>query len=110
MAGKLYMRNPGDKVCRHRCAIIAKKMMEKGVAFDLVFGVPTWSDKRHVRIEYWKDGELVILEPMWSDAKIQSFISDDRWAYVPGDIANIRVISWVNKVLAEIGEEPYRGK
>ena len=107
MAGTLYMQNPGDKVCMHRCAIIAKAMMEKGVAFDLVFGSAAWSNKGHVRIEYWRDGDLIILEPMWSDNQISKFIEEDRWAYVPGADANIRVISFVNRVLASIGEEPY---
>ena len=110
MAGEMYLRDSSDKVCRHRCAIIAKQMMQEDKVFDLVFGTAPWSNKKHVRIEYWKDGELIVLEPMWSDTKINKFVEDDRWAYVPNNDANIRIISWVNWVLLEIGEEPYKVK
>lgn len=107
MSGDLYFRASGDKVCRHRCAMIAKSMMESGKAFDLVFGTAPWSGEKHVRIEYWRDGELIILEPMWADRDANKFIEEGRWSYIPGEDANIRVISWANRVLVEIGEEPF---
>ena len=105
MAGELYIQDKSNTVCRHRCALIAKRMIENGKSFDLVFGT-TPTAKRHVRIEYWKDYEFVILEPSWSDSATYKFIEDDRWSYIPNEDANIRVISWVNRVLLELGERP----
>ena len=107
MAGEMYLSNPTNQVCRHRCALIAKEMMAENVSFDLVFGEAPWAKKdKHVRIEYWRGDEMIILEPMWADVRTSKFIEEDRWMYVPGDEANIRVISWVNRVLWELGIKP----
>ena len=105
LAGEMYLHNPGDKVCRHRCALIAKEMIAENVSFDLVFGDAP-SGKKHVRIEYWQGDNLIIIEPSWSDSQIDKFIETDRWMYLPGADANIRVTSWVNRVLYEIGIKP----
>ena len=108
LSSKIYQTASDSEVCRHRVARIAKQMMIFGKSFDLVFGEVSWTDEHHVRIEYWKDGELVILDPTWKTRDLRKFIETDRWAYIVGEDANIRVISWVNRVLHEMGIEPYR--
>ena len=109
LSSHLRFTSPRSEVCRHRVARIAKQMILQGKPFDLVFGYPNYDRKtEHVRIEYWKGGDLVILDPMWKTRNLHKFVETDRWAYAPFRDANIRVISYVNRVLNEIGVEPCR--
>ena len=110
-SSKLYNTSPKTEVCRHRVARIAKQMMVFGKSFDLVFGEAPWSKKEgHIRIEYWRDGELIILDPTWKTRDLSKFRETDRWEYIPMRSDNIRVVSFVNRVLNEIGVEPYTPK
>jgi len=108
MSAKIYSSSPKSYVCRHRVAMIAKRMMEEGKAFDIVIGTCPWSSTRHVRIEYWSDGNMKILDPTWPTKDMSKFVEDERWSYDGRSSADRRVISNVNRWLVEIGLEPYR--
>jgi hypothetical protein len=109
LSSQVYRTSPVAYTCRHRCSILAKQMIESEKVFDLVFGTPIWDKKaQHIRIEYWSNGEMVIIDPMWKKRDYHKFIETDRWEYVPDREDNIRVVSFVNRMLSQIGEKPYR--
>jgi hypothetical protein len=111
-AGRLWWKDPSDLVCRHRVAIIAKSMMERGDTFDLVFGSPrSGQGSKHVWIEETlPNGGILIIEPTQSDSAPERYDEIKRLHYAPDYKGNMAVISQVNRWLKEKGMELFDPK
>jgi hypothetical protein len=105
-AGRMWFKNPSGLVCRHRVAIIAKGMMERGETFDLVFGEN--SGGKHVWIEqYLASGAIIVIEPTQSDSSPQRYKETARMRWEAAGTGNILVVSTVNRWLVEKGMVPF---
>jgi hypothetical protein len=105
-AGRLYWQDKSWQKCRHRVAIVARDMMKRGETFELVFGEASWNGELHVRIEKWVDGDLRIIDPTWPDRDLGKLIITDRWEFTKEN-QSMRVISFVNHALLEIGDREF---
>ena len=75
----VYNTNPEGMVCRHRVNLMYDKMKPEGIAFDVVRGYVVIPKNKHVRLEYWENENLIILDPMQSISNYHKFVCTNRW-------------------------------
>lgn len=110
-AGAMFWKNDKSLRCRHRVALIAKNMMERGDKFDLIIATPKHDlGSNHTWIEQYTDNPLdplKVIEPSGSNVLIFKFEEIKRYHFEPGYEANIVVVSKINQWLNEKGLKLY---